>query len=171
MSEEKRLPFAGYSFKGSLKKFLFREEPPRIGRSRKYPPPRPREHVIQRFNYTNWELLKNIWLNWAYYSMWIWKRRKTLSLPQMKLTNTLSWNILNLQLFLCGCFLYGPRKMEFILPAFCWFCFFFLCWSIKGIKTISPPGTIFEFDWNPCTTFTEGNSCTDMLVGVCFAFL
>lgn len=36
--------------------------------------------------------------------------------------------------------------------------------AIKGIKTIYPPGTIFEFDWNPCTTFTEGSSCTDMLI-------
>ncbi|KAM7424826.1 hypothetical protein ABFA07_023667, partial [Porites harrisoni] len=36
--------------------------------------------------------------------------------------------------------------------------------AIKGIKTIYPPGTIYEFDWNPCTTFTEGSSCTDMLI-------
>ena len=48
---------------------------------------------------------------------------------------------------------------------------FFLCLSIKGIKTIYPTGTVYEFDWNPCTTFTEGSSCTDMLVSVCFAFL
>ena len=38
--------------------------------------------------------------------------------------------------------------------------------SFKGIPTIIPTGSNYAFNWNPCTDFTEGNGCTDVLVCV-----
>ena len=169
MSEKKRLSFAGYSFKWSLKKVLFRDEPPRIGRYRKYVPPPGGEHVIQRFNYIKWELLQNIWLNWAWY---VDLKEKENAFVSPKEIN--QYTILKHTEF-TTCFMgasYMDRlRWSLYSQLFADSVCFFLCLSIKGIKTIYPPGTIYEFDWNPCTTFTEGSSCTDMLVSVCFAFL
>ncbi|XP_068716301.1 uncharacterized protein [Montipora foliosa] len=36
--------------------------------------------------------------------------------------------------------------------------------SFKGIPTINPPGSSNAFNWNPCTKFTEGGGCQNVLV-------
>ena len=46
------------------------------------------------------------------------------------------------------------------------FCFLLLIFSFKGIPTVVPTGSNYAFKWNPCTDFTDGSGCTDVLVSV-----
>lgn len=36
--------------------------------------------------------------------------------------------------------------------------------SFRNILTVYPPGSRLVFDWNPCTNFSEGFGCKDVLV-------
>ena len=46
------------------------------------------------------------------------------------------------------------------------FCFLLFFFSFKGIPTVFPTGSNYAFNWNPCTDFTDGNGCKDVLVSV-----